>query len=93
MAADRASQYQRINSATTTQVKTGRGRLRRIVVNTPVASETIGLIDGTTGTTVNVGQLTTTADLKPFYIDFNIIFMNGLRIVTSGTSDITVVFE
>jgi hypothetical protein len=91
--ADRASQFQRITTAATTQVKTGRGRLRRIVNNTPQATSTITLIDGTSGTTANIGVITNTADVKPYYVDYNLIFMHGLRIVTSDTDDITVVYE
>jgi hypothetical protein len=91
--ADRASQYYRIAGAATTQVKTGRGRLRRIVFNKPVASSTVTLIDNTTGTTANIGVITNTTDVKPYFLDYNMIFMTGLRIVTSGADDITVVYE
>lgn len=91
--ADRASQYAYIAGAATTQVKTGRGRLRRIVLNKPVASATIKLIDGTSGTTANLGTITNTTDVKPYFLDFNLIFSQGLRIVTSGADDITVVYE
>jgi hypothetical protein len=91
--ADRASQYYYIAGANTYQVKTGRGRLRRIVLNKPVASSTIKVIDNTTGTTANVATITNTTDVKPYFLDFNMIFMSGLRIVTSGADDITVVYE
>jgi hypothetical protein len=91
--ADRASQYYYIAGAATTQVKTGRGRLRRIVLNKPVASSTIKIIDGTAGTTANVATITNTTDVKPYFLDYNKIFMNGLRIVTSGADDITVIYE
>jgi hypothetical protein len=91
--ADRASQYYYIAGAATTQVKTGRGRLRRIVLNKPVASSTIKIIDGTAGTTANVATITNTSDVKPYFLDYNKIFMNGLRIVTSGADDITVIYE
>jgi hypothetical protein len=91
--ADRASQYYYIAGAATTQVKTGRGRLRRIVLNKPVASSTIKIIDGTSGTTANVATITNTSDVKPYFLDYNKIFMNGLRIVTSGADDITVIYE
>jgi hypothetical protein len=91
--ADRASQYYYIAGAATTQVKTGRGRLRRIVLNKPVASSTIKIIDGTSGTTANVATITNTTDVKPYFLDYNKIFMNGLRIVTSGADDITVIYE
>lgn len=83
----------RITTATTTQVKTGPGRLVRIVINTPVSTGTIGILDNTSGTTVTIGTITSTTDLKPFYIDFDVKFSLGLRIVTTQTQDITVVYE
>jgi hypothetical protein len=88
-----SDQMKYIAGAATTQVKTGRGRLRRIVLNKPVASSTIGLIDGTAGTTVNIGTITNTTDVKPYYLEYNIEFHAGLRIVTSGADDITVVYD
>ena len=94
MAADRASQYYHITTAGTYQIKTGRGRLRRIVINTPVANDTVKIIDGTSGTTANIATITEGASVSgPVEIDYNVIFMNGLRIITDGNDDITVVFE
>jgi hypothetical protein len=69
---DDSYKYTRITTATTTQVKTGAGVLKRIVVNVPVSAGTISIIDNITGSTVNVGVITSTADLKPFFIDFDI---------------------
>lgn len=88
-----ALSYNYITTATTTQVKTGAGILHKIVINTPVAAETIGLIDNTSGSTVNIGEITTTADLKPYELVYDCRFSTGLRIVTSGTSDITVIYQ
>ena len=85
--------FARITTATTTQVKLGPGRLKRIVVNTPVSTGTIGLIDNNTGTTVNIGTITSTADVKPFPMEYDIKFTTGLRIVTTQAQDITVVYE
>jgi len=82
-----------ITTATTTQVKIGPGVLKRIVINKPVATGTIGIIDNITGTTVTDGLITSTTDLKPFYLDFDIRFSLGLRIVTTQAQDITVVYE
>jgi len=82
-----------ITTATTTQVKIGPGVLKRIVINKPVATGTIGIIDNITGTTVTAGLITSTTDLKPFYIDYDIRFSTGLRIVTTQAQDITVVYE
>jgi hypothetical protein len=88
-----ALSYNYITTATTTQVKSGAGILHKIVIGTPVAAETISLIDNTSGSTVNIGLITTTADLKPFELKFDCRFTTGLRIITSGTSAITVVYQ
>jgi hypothetical protein len=90
---DRASQYFYIAGANTYQVKQGRARLRRLVFNTPVASSTVKIIDGLAGTTANVATITNTTDVKPYSLELNVIVMNGLRIITSGADDITVVYE
>jgi hypothetical protein len=90
---NRASKFKYIAGAATTQVKTGRGRLRRITFNKPVASSTVTLIDGTSGTTANMGIITNTSDVKPYDLEYNLVFQHGLRIVTSGADDITVVYE
>ena len=82
-----------IVSATTTQVKGGPGVLKSIILNKPVASSTISLIDNTSGTTVNIAIITNTTDVKPYQLDYNIKFATGLRIITSGADDITVVYQ
>ena len=82
-----------ITTATTTQVKIGPGVLKRIVINKPVSTGTISIVDNTAGTTVTHGIITSTADLKPFYIDFDVRFSTGLRIITTQAQDITVVYE
>lgn len=83
---------QRINSATTTQVKVGNSRLKRIVVTAPVDAETITIIDGDGTTNVTLGVVTLSGDI-PLYLDFDIRMTNGIRITSSGTSDFLVVFE
>ncbi len=83
----------RINSATTTQIKVGPGTLRGIVVGTPTASHTLGLIDGTAGTTVNMVTITLDAGAQPHFIPFDVNFSAGLRIVSSGTSDVLIVWR
>ena len=87
------SRWVHIAGAATTQVKVGRGRLRRLVFNKPVASATVKVIDNTTGTTANMGTVTNTTDVKPYVLEYNAIFFDGLRIVTSGADDITVVYD
>ena len=81
----------RINSATTTQVKLGPAVLKSIVFGTIVAAgETIQIQDGNGTTNTPIVTITTTADLKPVWFDFQIRCTNGIRIITSGTSDLAV---
>jgi hypothetical protein len=85
--------YTHIAGAATTQVKSGSGILHKIVLGTPVASSTISIIDNTSGSTVNLGLITNTTDVKPYFVEFNARFSTGLRIITSGADDITVVYQ
>lgn len=82
--------YARISTATTTQVYTGQAILRAIIVNATAAG-TIGIVDNTTGTSVNVGQLK--ASVVEGTYEYNTILKKGIRIVTGSTSDITVVYK
>lgn len=79
-----------INTATTTQVATGKCRLIAIVVNATAAG-TIGIIDNTSGSTVNVGQLKASV-VEGTYL-FNCAMDAGIRIVTAAASDITVIWD
>lgn len=76
-----------INTATTTQVKTGAGFLHCVTVNTTAAG-TIGIIDNTSGTTVNIGQLKASVAENTYCYD--VPFTTGLRIITGAASDITI---
>lgn len=82
--------YTYINSATTTQVATGNATLIAIVINTTAAG-TIGIIDNTTGTTVNVGQIAASAAGGDYV--YGVTMSKGIRIVTGAASDITVVWR
>mgnify|MGYP000987332937 CR=1 FL=1 len=79
-----------ISSATTTQVKTGAGVLHSIVVGETTAGA-ISIIDNTTGSTVNIGQLK--ASIVEGTYEFDVAFSAGLRIITAGASKITVVYR
>jgi len=79
-----------ISTATTTQVKTGAGVLHAIVVG-ETAAGAISVIDNTTGSTVNIGQLKASI-VEGTYV-FNTAFSAGLRIITAGASKITVVYR
>lgn len=87
MSSNQENQYTYISSATTTQCATGRGVLRAIVVGETSAGA-ISIIDGTSGTTANIGTLKASI-VEGTYI-FDTTFSAGLRIVTAGASKITV---
>lgn len=91
-----ASTYTNIPAAATTQVIARSGNLLGILVGTPVASSTIKLIDNTTGTTANLGLITNTTEVKPYFINFGargLRFKTGLRVITSGNDNITLIWE
>jgi hypothetical protein len=81
------NQYTYISSATTTQVFTGKGTLHSIVVNTTAAGS-IKIIDGTSGSTANVGTLVSSVVVGTYLYD--IAISAGLRIITAAASDITI---
>lgn len=85
--------YYYITSANTYQVKEGRGRLYKIVFNKPVASSTVKVIDGTAGSTANIATITNTSAEEPYELCYDLIFRHGLRIVTSGADDITILYD
>lgn len=92
--ADRASSYKYIDNNDTYQVKSGRGRLRRLTFSTPVSGSTVTVYDETgIGTAKIIAIVTNTTDVKPYFLDYNIIFHTGLKIVTSGDDKITVSYE
>lgn len=78
--------YNYITAGATTQVFTGPVRRVLITVNTALTG-TITVIDGTSGTTANVGIITNpTVGTQYEYWGFQ----TGVRIVTSASCDITV---
>ncbi len=89
-----------IIAAATTSVKATAGTLRRITVTTEVASATIKLFDlasaSCTGTpsTNPKGVLTLPATIaNPFTLEFQQAFANGICVLTSGATNLTVVFD
>ena len=82
--------YTYISTATTTQVSSGPTRLIRIIVNTTAAG-TIGIIDGTSGSTVNVASIAASPAIGSVFY-YGIRLTTGLRIITAAASDITVVW-
>jgi hypothetical protein len=79
-----------ISTATTTQVRTGSGLLRAIVVG-ETAAGSIKIIDGTSGSTTNLGELK--SSIAEGTYRFDCVFSAGLRIVTAAASKITVIYS
>ena len=85
------NKYYYIDSNATTQVVTGACTLVRITVNTAAAGS-ISIIDGTSGSTANVGILK--ASVVEGTYDYDVRMASGIRIVTAhADSDITVVYR
>lgn len=85
-----ALQYFYIAGAATTQVKSGSGFLHSIVINNPAAGATITVIDGTSGSSASIALIASTVCTTLVY---DLKFTTGLRIITAGATDITVVYK
>lgn len=72
-----------------------RGVLERIVFNKALASSVITMYDSLTGSGEKIGTITLPATLlqSQFTLEYGLKFQTGLTIVTSGTDDITVIFN
>lgn len=86
--------FSNITTATTTTVKSGKGILHKLIVNTQVASATITIYDNTTASGTKIGILTLPATTTgPLSINYDLAFGTGLTLVTSGATDLTVVYR
>jgi hypothetical protein len=73
------------------QIASGPTTLERITVNTTTAT-TIGVIDGTSGTTANVATIKSSVAEGTFY--YNVRLASGLRIYApQHLADVTVVWR
>lgn len=92
--ADRpAGAFAHFNAATAgTTIKTGAGRLRKVVVNTPAAGSSVTLYDNTAASGAIIAVISTAAFLGE--IEYDLPFSTGLEIVIAGGApDITVVYR
>ncbi len=80
--------YTYITTGASTQILTGQGTLVRVVVN-KATTGTIILIDGTSGSTPNIGTIAATTAAGTF--EYGVQCVSGIRIVNGSTEDITVV--
>ncbi len=83
--------YKNITSATTTLCAVGAGALKRIILNT-AANGTVKLYDGITAVNIFASITVSSSDI-PTVWEFGTQFNTGLTIVTSASTDITVVYE
>jgi hypothetical protein len=89
-----------ITTATTTTVKGSAGVLRRLMIGTGVASATVKLFNvasgscsGTPGSGAT-GIITLPSTLgNPFSLELNQTFSAGICVVTSGATNLTVIFD
>jgi hypothetical protein len=95
-----ASSSSVITTATTTTVKSTAGTLRRVIVGTGVAAATVKLFNvaGASCTSTPgsgaLGVLTIPATVSnPFFIDYMQTFSAGICVVTSGATNVTVIFD
>ena len=83
--------YHSLSPSGALQVYTGRCILVSIQINT-LANGAIGIIDGTSGTTINVGEIKPNTSEKKFV--YNIVMANGIRIIKElPTQDITIIYR
>ena len=81
-------------TAADTILKYGGGKLHGVVFNNTKSGTLITIYDnltGTTGTIAVIGDISTTA--APCAVQYDLPFQNGLRVVTTGTWDYTLVYE
>jgi hypothetical protein len=83
-----------ISGAATTLVKTGAGRLARIIHNKAVAAGVITLYDSLTASGTKIGTITLPAVLlnSQNAYEYDLQFTTGLTIVTSAADDLTVLY-
>lgn len=85
-------------AAATNVLKYGSGRLHRIMLNDPNTAGVVTIYDNTaaTGTiiaTVTIPSPGTQSKPIPSFLDFDCPFHIGLTIVTSTTTNVTVIYE
>lgn len=83
-----------ITTNTTTLVRSGPGIMHTLVVNKSVASAVITIFDSLTNAGTKIGTITLSSggvtDMVPLDGVYDCAFVNGLTIVTSAATDITV---
>jgi hypothetical protein len=85
--------YQNITTDTTTTIKSSRGMLHSVCINTPAATGTATIYDNTAASGTKIGTITSFANIVGCQL-FDVAFWTGLTIVTATAApDITVSFR
>lgn len=87
-----APKYSRITNASTNTLKIGAGTLHRITLNSP-SGTLITMYDNTTASGTIIGVIDAPSQANPLTLHYGVDFTNGLTIVTTGTWDLTVMYE
>lgn len=83
--------YLNIAAGATTLVKTGSGKLHKVVINTTAAA-IITIYDSLTATGTKIATIAASPAIGSNFA-YNICFNTGLTIVTAGATDLTVAFR
>lgn len=83
--------YRYISTATTTDVFTGQGTLKKIIL-TETAAGTITIYDEATGGTSNIVAVLKASIVEGEY-EFDVALARGLQIVTAGANKLTAVYN
>lgn len=86
-----APKYQAISGSATTLLKTGPGTLHTIILGVPKGTATV--YDNTAGSGTAIATIEMGSITIPTAFPFECDFTNGLTIVTTSTSNITVIYE
>ena len=88
--------YTNITTATSTQVSTKAGTvLASVIINKWVANGVVAIYDNASSAANPIATITAGATVlsdPPIQATFNVTCKNGLRIVTTGANDITVIW-
>lgn len=93
-AAQEPFSYENITTDATTVVKSSRGVLHTITINSPVATGTITIYDNTSASGTKIATITVPTAAVPITLIYDVAFWTGLTVVT-GTEvmDVTVAFQ
>lgn len=81
-----------ITTAGTVVAKYGPGVLQRVTLNDPTGNM-FTIYDNTAGSGTVIASINTPSQANPVTLDYGTCFVNGLTIVSTGTWDVSVIYE